>query len=84
LLTTLINSWTLGAMAAVGLLIVGRKKTWGWLFLVAAQTMWIAYGLTTRQYGFVASGAGFALLNGHNWLKWRRADRLATAQAATE
>jgi hypothetical protein len=79
MLNTLINSWTLGAMAAVGLLIVGRKKTWGWLFLVAVQTMWIIYGVTTGQYGFIASGVGFALLNGWNWVKWRRADRAAQA-----
>jgi hypothetical protein len=70
----LINSWTLGAMAAIGLIIVGRKKTWGWLFLVFAQMMWITYGVTTRQYGFVASGMGFAALNGYNYIKWLKAD----------
>ena len=73
----LINSWTLGGVAAVGLLIVGRKKTWGWLFLVGAQAMWIVYGVTTRQYGFIASGLGFAVLNGDNWVRWRRTDREA-------
>lgn len=70
-----LNSWTLGGVAAVGLLIVGRKKAWGWLLLVGAQCMWITYGVRTGQYGFIASGLGFALLNGHNYRKWARVEK---------
>lgn len=73
----LINSWTLGGVAAAGVFIVGRKKTWGWLILVGAQAMWITYGIATRQYGFIASGALFATINGNNWRRWRRDDREA-------
>ena len=55
-----------------GLWIAGQKKAWGWSVGVAAQLLWIAYAITTRQWGFIASALVYGAVYGRNFLAWRK------------
>jgi hypothetical protein len=68
-------SWTLTAIGAFGLYMVGREKTWGWVVNLAAQPLWAVFAIVTQQYGFIVSSALYASVYGHNLLAQRRRDR---------
>lgn len=54
-------SWALAAIGIAGIFLAGRRtRPWiGWTIGLAAQLLWVAYALATRQYGFLASAAGY-------------------------
>lgn len=69
--------WTGAALglAGAGLLALNlRVSGYGWLFFLASNAAWIAYGLKMSAYGLVAMQAGFtatSLLGAYRWL-WRK------------
>lgn len=65
-------SWALAAVGILGIYLAGRKKAAGWLVGVAAQGLWLAYAIVTRQWGFIVTAAAYSLVYGKNWLAWRR------------
>ncbi len=65
-------SYLLAALALYVAWQLGRKKASAWLVGMGMQLAWIAYAVSTRQYGFIASSLTFLALNWHNYLKWRR------------
>lgn len=70
-------SWTLTAIGAFGLFMVGREKTWGWIVNLTAQPLWAVFAVVTGQYGFTVSAALYASVYGHNlWAQRRRNDAL--------
>lgn len=64
-------SYLLAAIGIFGLWAAGSKKSWGWLIGVGAQLLWIAYGLSTHQYGFIVSALAYGFVYGRNYWKWR-------------
>jgi hypothetical protein len=64
-------SWLLTAVGVTGLYFAGRKRAVGWAIGLAAQGLWIAYALTTRQWGFLLSAAIYGWVYGLNFLRWR-------------
>lgn len=65
-------SWILMAIGVVGLWVAGSKKRWGWAIGIAAQGLWIAYGVATEQHGFIISALAYGFVYCRNYLKWRR------------
>lgn len=64
-------SWGLSAVGILGIWLAGRKNLWGWAVGFGAQILWIAFALTTEQYGFIASAFAYGTIYGINWAKWR-------------
>jgi hypothetical protein len=63
-------SWLLTAIGVTGLWMAGSKKAVGWAVGVFAQALWIAYALSTEQYGFLASALCYAFVYGRNFARW--------------
>ena len=54
-------AYCLGALGITGfLLVASRRPRAGWSINISAQVAWFAYGITTRQYGFLITSAVFA------------------------
>jgi hypothetical protein len=65
-------SWALSAVGVLGLYLAGRRSPWGWAVGVGAQTLWLAYAITTEQWGFLASCFAYGWVYSRNFLAWRR------------
>lgn len=65
-------SWALAAIGVTGLFLAGSKRSLGWAIGLGVQGLWIAYALTSRQWGFVASALAYGAVNLRNWIRWRR------------
>lgn len=65
-------SWILTAVGVFGLWLAGRKSPWGWAAGLGAQGLWLAYALTTAQYGFVVSVFAYGWVYLKNFRAWRR------------
>lgn len=68
-------SWALAAVGITGLWLAGRNNKLGWAIGLFAQTLWLAYGITTRQWGFIATAFAYGFVYGRNWLRWRRQEQ---------
>jgi len=65
-------SWLLTLVGVTGLWAAGSKKAWGWAIGMAAQGLWVAYAITTKQYGFLLAAACYWTVYFRNWRKWRQ------------
>lgn len=65
-------SWLLMSVGVFGLWAAGNRKAWGWAVSIWAQLLWVAYALTTKQYGFLISAAAYGWVYSRNYLKWKR------------
>lgn len=68
-------SWVLMAVGVTGLYFAGRKKAFGWGIGIAAQVLWLAFALTTQQYGFVVSSLVYGWVYVKNFVAWRREEQ---------
>lgn len=64
--------WVLAVVGVTGIFFVGRKTIWGWLILCVNECLWIAYGLTTGEYGFIAMAIAYAAVYIKSFLHWRK------------
>lgn len=64
-------SWFAAAVSVPGLWISGLNPRTGWVYGIASQSVWIAYGLVTHQPGMIALSAAFTGLYGRNIWRWR-------------
>lgn len=65
-------SWLLTAVGVFGLWLAGRKDRRGWVVGVFAQVLWIAYALSTRQWGFLVSAGAYGWVYLRNARAWRQ------------
>lgn len=65
-------SWVLTAVGVSGLYLAGRRSWIGWAVGLAAQALWLTYGLMSGQYGFIASAFAYGSVYTMNLRKWRR------------
>lgn len=70
----MIWSLVLAALGIAGLYLAGSRKAYGWLLGVLAQVLWLIYGLTTEQYGFIVSAFAYGYVYARNYGKWRKED----------
>lgn len=64
-------SWILTAVGVVGLWLAGRRNPLGWAVGLGAQGLWLAYALSTQQYGFLFSAMAYGTVYTKNFLSWR-------------
>lgn len=65
-------SWILACVGILGIYLAGRKDPRGWLIGVFAQLLWLAYAISTRQWGFLITAFGYGSIYLKNWIAWRR------------
>ena len=53
-------SYVLAAIGVTGLYIAATKPRVGWWFNVAAQAVWLAYGIATHQWGLIVTAFAYA------------------------
>ncbi|MET7668992.1 hypothetical protein [Micromonospora luteifusca] len=73
-------SWLLMAVGVTGLYLAGKRSWTGWAVGLAAQLLWLAYAITTEQWGFLVSCFAYGAIYIRNLLAWIR----PTPPAATE
>jgi hypothetical protein len=75
-------SWLFTLMGLSSLYLLTRKNRWGHLIGFAKELVWIPYGWATHQYGFVASGAIFAVLFARGFILWSKPTPAPAEKAA--
>jgi len=63
-------SWILAAIGVTGIFFVGKKVVWAWLVLLVNEFIWIAYAITTKQYGFIVMATAYAIVYVRSYLSW--------------
>ena len=64
-------SWLAAVVSVLGLWISGLNPRTGWVYGIACQAIWVAYGVATGQPGMIALSAAFIVLYGRNLWRWR-------------
>lgn len=64
-------SYLLTAVGVFGLYLAGRKDRRGWIVGIFAQVLWLAYAITTKQYGFVFSVFAYGWVYTKNARAWK-------------
>jgi len=64
-------SWILAAIGVTGIFFVGKKVVWAWLVLLVNEFIWIAYAITTKQYGFIVMATAYAIVYVRSYLSWK-------------
>lgn len=70
-------SWLLAAIGLSGVFLAGNSRKLGWAIGVGVQVLWLAYAVTSRQWGFLVSAIGYGGMYGRNWWRWHRAEQAA-------
>lgn len=65
-------SYLLTAVGVPGLWLAGRKVWWAWFVGLGAQGLWLAYALSTKQYGFLVSAFAYGFVYARNGLRWMK------------
>lgn len=72
-------SWLLTAVGVFGLYRAGSYKRGGWAIGVFAQLLWIAYAISTHQYGFLISAVAYGTVYVRNFRAWRPKPNILTS-----
>jgi uncharacterized membrane protein len=75
-------SWLLTVVGVLGLYIAGRKNKVGWAIGIGAQTLWMAYAVTTQQYGFCLSAVAYGWVYSKNLLRWLAEERATNQEGS--
>ena len=73
-------SWLLAAVGVTGLWLAGRDNKTGWVIGLAAQLLWLAYAITTRQWGFLVTAFAYGIVYARNWHRWHQRERILRKQ----
>lgn len=65
-------SYVLAAIGVAGIFLVGRKTIWGWLILLLNECIWVAYAITTKQYGFILMATAYSAVYIKSFIHWKR------------
>jgi hypothetical protein len=68
-------SWLLSAIGISGMVAIGYKKWWSFSILIVAECLWIAYSLSTKQYGFIMGATAYITVHAINMRRWRGESR---------
>ena len=55
-------SYLLAAIGVTGLWIAATRPRVGWWFNIGAQSVWLAYAVATRQWGFLLTAVAYAVV----------------------
>lgn len=76
-------SFLLTAVGILGLFAAGSKRKIGWAIGLGAQVLWVAYAVSTQQWGFLLSAFAYGFVYSRNWLRWRREERISPTSEPT-
>ena len=65
-------SYLLTAVGIFGIYLAGRKNLYGWAVGLGAQVLWIAYAVSTEQWGFIVSAFAYGSVYARNWSRWAK------------
>ena len=65
-------SYLLTAVGIFGIYLAGRKNLYGWAVGLGAQILWIAYAVSTEQWGFIVSAFAYGSVYAKNWSRWAK------------
>ena len=65
-------SYLLTAVGIFGIYLAGRKNLYGWAVGLGAQVLWIAYAISTEQWGFIVSAFAYGSVYARNWSRWAK------------
>ena len=68
-------SYLLAGLGVLSLYLTGKKLKSGWVVGLVNSGLWIVYGLTTEQYGFIVSAFVFIAVQYKNYLAWDREEK---------
>ena len=68
-------SYLLAGLGVLSLYLTGKKLKSGWLVGLGNSLLWILYGWTTNQYGFILSALVFLAVQYKNYLAWAKEER---------
>jgi len=63
-------SYVLTIVGVTGMYLVGRKIWWAWWVGTGAQIIWMAYAVSTKQWGFIVSAVAYGWVQSRNAVKW--------------
>lgn len=64
--------YILSVVGVSALWLIGRKRWYGWLIAWGNECLWVAFAVSTRQYGFIVGSAVYGTLNMANAIVWKR------------
>jgi len=59
-------------LGLLGLVIVGRKRRWGFVVWLGSELAWAAWGYLDNNPGIYPWCALWAIINIWNWISWRK------------
>ena len=63
-------SYILGTLGVIALFTIGQKKWYGWFMAFTNELLWIIYGFTTKQYGFIFAAIAYGTVNITHGIRW--------------
>lgn len=63
--------YVLSIIGITALVAIGQHKWWGWAIALFNECLWVAFALTTRQYGFILGAVVYGAVNAINARRWR-------------
>lgn len=66
------GSTALAAVNLAGLILIARKRRWGWLVLLASDVAALPYQYMTLQYGFLVTGVAGGGIAVRAFASWGR------------
>lgn len=71
--------WSVGLTVGgvFGIYLTTRKLWWGFLVGIIMQTVWVAYAINTKQWGFLGSAAAYGSVNALGLYRWTKRDSVA-------
>lgn len=63
-------SWALSAIGVVGIYLTGRKNWRGYAVGIVTECAWVAYAITTKQWGFIFGSTIYISVYSFNINKW--------------
>lgn len=67
------TGWLAALLNLVGLVLLGKRIAWGWLFGIAAECLWMVRAQSKGMPDLMFISAVYILVAGLNWFKWRQA-----------
>jgi nicotinamide riboside transporter PnuC len=68
-------SYLLAGLGVLSLYLTGKKLKSGWVVGLVNSGLWIIYGLTSNQYGFIVSAVVFIVVQYKNYVAWDREEK---------
>lgn len=69
------SPWLLTAVGLTCFWLAGRKVWWAWYVGLAGQAAWLAYSVTTGQWGFLVGAFAYSMVYARNAATWTREHR---------